>query len=220
MRKSIAAFCALLLVGCATPKAVKDYSALRAEDPHSILVVPVLNNTTSVTAPDYFLSTISRPFAERGYYVFPAFMVRRLLEENGLSDPGLVHAADPTRLATLFGCNSILLVRINRWESQYVLIRTDTTVEFAYALKSCKTGAVLWESTQAMTYSPQASNSGNPLADLLAQAIISAIEKADPNYIPLAQQANLLAATTEGQGLPAGPYLPSYKTDLDAFPAK
>jgi hypothetical protein len=219
MRKCIVTLCALLLIGCATPKPAKDYTALRAEDPHSILVVPVLNNTTSVTAPDYFLSTISRPFAERGYYVFPAFMVRRLLEENGLADAGLVHNADPTRLAGLFGCNSVLLISINRWDSQYVIIRTDTTVEFAYTLKSCKTGAVLWENTQAMTYSPQAANSsGNPIADLVAQAIISALEKADPNYMPLAQQANLLAATAAGQGLPAGPYLPNYKADLDVFP--
>jgi hypothetical protein len=146
-------------------------------------------------------------------------MIRRLLEENGLADPGLVHGADPTRLGTLFGCNAVLLISIDKWESQYILIRTDTTVEFSYALKSCKTGALLWEHKQGMTYSPQASNSsGNPLADLVAQAIIAAIEKADPNYIPLAQQANLLAATVAGQGLPAGPYLPAYKTDLAEFP--
>jgi hypothetical protein len=60
---------------------------------------------------------------------------------------------------------------------------------------------------RTMQYSPQANGGGNPLAALLAQAIIAAIEKAEPNYMPLTQQANLLAASTAGQGLPAGPYL-------------
>ena len=84
-----------------------------------------------------------------------------------------------------------------------------------------ETGDVLWQDTRAMSYSPQASSSGNPLADLLAQAVVAAIEKGMPNYIPLAQQANMLAASTVGQGLPAGPYREeAYKKDLEAFPVR
>jgi hypothetical protein len=207
------------LSGCAsvTPK---DYSLFRTEDPHSILVVPVLNNSVSVDAPEFFLSTVSRPFAERGYYVFPANMVKAVLEQSGLSDASLVHNADPRRLETLFGCNSVLFITIERWESQYVVIATSTNVEFDYVLRSCKTGATLWVDNRTMTYSPQGGSSGNPLADLLAQAIVSAIERAAPNYMPLTQQANMLAASTPGQGLPAGPYLTDrYRNDLDVFPS-
>jgi hypothetical protein len=208
------------LAGCVTI-APKDYSAFRAEDPHSILVVPVLNNSISVEAPEFFLSTVSRPFAERGYYVFPANMVKSVLEQNGLSDAALVHNADPRRLETLFGCNTVLFITIQKWESQYVVIATNTTVEFDYVLRSCRTGATIWADKKTMTYSPQANaNSGNPLADLVAQAIVSAIEKAAPNYMPLTQQANLLAATTAGQGIPAGPYLGTeYRNDSKQFPA-
>lgn len=208
------------LGGCAavTPK---DYSVFRAEDPRSILVVPVLNNSISVEAPEFFLSTVSRPFAERGYYVFPANMVKSVLEQNGLSDAALVHNADPRRLETLFGCNSVLFITIKKWESQYVVIATSTNVEFDYVLRSCKTGATLWVDNRAMTYSPQVSNSGNPLADLVAQAIVSAIEKAAPNYMPLTQQANMLAASTTGQGIPAGPYLEAqYRKDIADFPTE
>ena len=211
---------AIFLSGCVAVKP-KNYSSFRAEDPHSILVVPVLNNSTSVTAPDYFLSTISRPFAERGYYVFPANMVKGILEQNGLADAALVHNADPQRLDVLFGCSAVLLITVEKWQSQYVILATTTTVQFDYVLKSCKTGATLWEDMRTMQYSPQASNgSGNPLADLVAQAIVAAIEKAEPNYMPITQQANLLAASTAGQGLPAGPYLEAkYHKDLDQFPA-
>ncbi|MFN3574870.1 MAG: GNA1162 family protein [Phenylobacterium sp.] len=132
------------LAGCATAPTTKDYSAFRAESPRSILVVPALNNTLNVPAPDFFLSTISRPFAERGYYVFPAHMVKRTMEDGGLGDPGLIHSTDASRLHRLFGCDSVLYVTIQEWESKYVVLATQTTVSFDYSLKSCKTGDVLW----------------------------------------------------------------------------
>lgn len=198
---------AATLSACVSAPAPKDYSAFTAEKPRSILVVPTLNNTASVTAPEFFLSTVSRPFAERGYYVFPVNMVNGLLANDGLADPGLVHSADPTRLGAIFGCDSVLYININRWDSKYVVIATTTTVQFDYKMKSCKTGATLWETTQAMSYSPQASSSGNPLADLIAQAVTAALEKGAPNYMPLAMQANALAAGIPGQGVPSGPYL-------------
>jgi len=218
---AVAAAMMLAMLGaCATGPSVKDYTAFRAESPRSILVVPALNNTVNVPAPDYFLSTISRPFAERGYYVFPAHMVKRTMEDDGLGDPGLVYAADPRRLGKLFGCDSVLYVTIQRWDSKYVVISTTTTVKFDYAIKSCKTGEVLWQDEQEMAYSPHASNSGNILGDLIAQAVLSAIEKGAPNYMPLTIQANTLAAATPGRGVPAGPYLPArYQRDLKEFPA-
>nr|WP_312295577.1 GNA1162 family protein [Brevundimonas diminuta] len=209
----------LFTAACVTAPTPKQYGAFRTENPRSVLVVPALNSTVNVDAADYFVSTISRPVAERGYYVFPAHMVKRVLDDEGLSDAGLVHQADASRFAPLFGCDTVMFVEIKKWESQYVVISTSTNVEFDYTLKSCRTGQTLWSSTQAMSYSPQASSSGNPLADLLAQAIISAIEKAKPNYIPLTQQANLFATHTLGQGLPAGPYLPAqHGTDQKQFP--
>ena len=206
--------------GCAETN-VKDYSAFRADSPRSILVVPALNNTTSVTAPDYFHSTVSRPFAERGYYVFPAHMTKRLLEEQGLSDAGLVHSADPTRLGALFGCGAILYIVIDRWESRYMVLTTSTNVEFTYTLRSCGTGATLWEHTEARTYTPQTDSSGNAIVDLIVMAASAAIERAAPNYIPLAQEANAIAAGVPGVGLPAGPYLPDrYNNDLSEFPVR
>ena len=218
------AACALALAGCATtPKlAAKDYTVFRSEAPRSILVVPALNNTLNVPAPDFFLSTISRPFAERGYYVFPAHMVARLMQDDGLGDAGLIHKTDATRLQRLFGCDAVLYVTIQQWDSKYLVLATQTTVRFDYALKSCKTGAVLWEDTQTRVYSPQQSNSGgNPLAALIAQAIIAAMEKGAPNYMPLTMEANAAAAGLPGKGIPSGPYLPAqYQHDEAAFPVQ
>ena len=204
------AACVTLSACATTPPTPKDFSALTAERPRSILVVPALNNTVDVRAPDYFVSTISRPFAERGYYVFPANMVKRVLEEDGLADAGLVHSVDSRKVGAAFGCDTVLYVTIQRWDSKYVVLATQTTVKFDYVLKSCKTNAVLWNNSQELVYSPQANNnSGNPLAALIAQAIISAMEKGAPNFMPLTTQANALAAGDPVNGLPQGPYFAS-----------
>lgn len=200
--------------------AANDYSAFRTENPHSILIVPVLNNTVNVRAPEFFLSTVSEPFANRGYYVFPAHMVQRVLEEDGLADPGLVHSADPRRLNNLFGCDAVLYITIQKWESKYLVLATQTSVKFDYSLKSCKTGDVLWQHTEERVYVPQSSSSGNIYAQLAAQMITAAMEKGMPNYMPLTSAANASAAAWPGQGIPAGPYLPElYEKDVAVFPA-
>ena len=219
MHRNLAIAAALLTAGCATGPTSYDYTAFRAENPRSIVVVPVLNQSVNVQAAENFLSTIAPPFANRGYYVFPSFMVRRSMEDDGIGDPGLVHAAPTPRLGEIFGCDAALYIVIERWESQTIIISTSTTVDLSYELRSCRTGQTIWINRETVSYSPQASQSGNPLADLVAQAVVSMIEKAAPSYIPLAQQANLAAATTPGQGLPLGPYSDDYGQDTDAFPS-
>jgi hypothetical protein len=201
----------LMVTGCATAPPAYDLTAFHAENPRSILVVPALNNTANVTAADWFLSTVSQPFANRGYYVFPANMVRGVLNDSGLADAGLVHGADARRLGALFGCDAVLFIDVDKWDAKYMVISTTTEVEFSYELKSCKTNATLWKNKQAIQYTPQGSSSGNPIAALIADAIIAAIEKGHPNYMPLARQANLAAAAAPGVGLPEGPYVTGAK---------
>lgn len=209
-----------LTVGCMpiSPTNLKDYSLFRTVDPHSILIVPPVNRSVDVNAPDYFLSTSSRPVAERGYYVFPLNLVKHILEDDGLSDADLVHSADPTRLAELFGADAILYITIERWEAKYIIFSTTVTVEFKYIIKSGETGEVIWENSERMEYTPQNNNSsGNPLADLIGMAISAAVTKAAPNYIPLAQEANHTAVTKPHRGLPSGPYIDEYKKDTEQY---
>jgi len=213
--RSLLPLALLLLLGCVTP-ARKDYSRFLAEGPRSILVVPVVNKTVDVEAPNYFLSTLTLPVAERGYYVFPVNMVKRVLEDDGLADAALVHAADPARLASLFGADTVLYVTIERWEARYILISTQVTVEFDYVLKSGRTGAELWRDHRTMEYAP---NQGNGGGGLLGALLAAAIVKAAPNYMPLARQANATAFAWPGPGLPAGPYLPEHGKDLAPPPS-
>ena len=208
-RLVLASAAALLAAGCAhAPQ--KDYTKFVAAQPRSILVVPVVNRAIAVNASDFFLSTVPIPLAERGYYVFPVNLVKRLLEDEGLADPGLVHSADPTRLASLFGADAVLYITIERWDAKYVLISTSVTVEFSYVLKDGKTGTTIWEDHETMAYSSDSGGGG-----LLGAMINAAITKASPNYMPLARQANARALAYPGPGLPAGPYRPDeFKRDV------
>jgi hypothetical protein len=211
----ISLFMVLILISaCAQPLAKKDYASFRNADPKSLLIVPAVNRSLQVTAPDYYLSTISVPLAERGYYVFPVHLVKRVMEEDGMSDANMIHKQDPVKLALLFGADAVLYVTIEKWESRYAILTATTEVEIKYVIKDGKSGEELWSHQQSMVYQP-AQQSG--LAGLIVNAITAAIEKAAPNYMPLARQANARALLTPHQGIPAGPYAVTYKKDSDKF---
>jgi hypothetical protein len=212
---SAASLATALMAGCAHTTH-SDYAKFRSEDPHSILVVPVVNRSVDVTAPDYFLSSISIPLVERGYYVFPVNLVKQVMADDGMSDSDMVHSQDPIRLAGLFDADSVMYISINRWEAKYAVLTTVVTVELDYALKSGKSGETLWKNHQILTYSPD-NGGGSGIAGLIAAAINAAITKAAPNYMPLARQANQQALYAKGNGLPAGPYDGLYQKDKDAF---
>jgi hypothetical protein len=204
-----------ILAGCVATPPRYNYTNFRAESPRSILVVPVTNKSVDVNAPDYFLATIATPLAERGYYVFPINMVKSVLSDDGLSDANLVHAGDPRRLGGLFGADAIMYISIERWDAKYVVLSTSVTVELTYSLKSAHTGQELWSNHQRMVYQPQANGGG--IGGLIANAIVAAMAKAAPNYMPLAHQANNGAINVKGTGLPAGPYDGRYRKDTAEF---
>lgn len=196
----------IICTGCATaPK--KDYTKFNSAAPRSILIIPVINKSVNVDAPDYFLSTITIPVAEQGYYVFPVNMIKRVLEDDGLSDSDLVHNAPTEKLAELFDADAVLYVIINRWDARYIVLSTTITVEIQYLLKEGKTGEILWEDLRTIQYTPSDNSGGG----LIGMIVTAAITKAIPNYMPLAKQANATTFLYPGPGIPPGPYAPKEK---------
>lgn len=194
-----------LLVGCAAPPAKKDLSAFNAASPRSILVVPIVNKSLEVDAPNYLLTTLTVPLAEKGYYVFPVNTTKMVLEQEGFYEGEQVHGQPPAQLARLFGADAVLFVEINRWDAQYALLTTVVTVEITYRMTD-KQGAEIWRATQRMQYQPQASNAGHPLATLIVAAVNAAVTRAAPNYMPLAKQANVQVLVLGPDAIPNGPY--------------
>lgn len=203
------ALVATLLSACVQTPPKKDYSKLVSANPRALLVVPVVNKSVDVDAADYFLSTLSVPLAERGYYVFPVNLVKRMLEDDGLADAALVHGTDPVRLCALFGADAVLFLTIEQWTARFVLLSTQVTVEFDYVLKDGRTGEELWRDHETGVYSSDSGGGG--LVGAIAAAIVT---KASPNYMPLARNANARAMAYPGPGFPAGPYRPEHGKDL------
>jgi len=199
---------ALIMTGCAAQQKSIDWSAYESADPKSILIVPVVNNSLDVDASNYMLSTLSVPLAESGYYVYPVNTVKVILEQEGFYEAEQVHRSDSVSLAEMFSADAILYVTIQRWDAKYILLSTSVTVQFDYLMVDSE-GTEIWKAEKTMVYTPQSSNSGNPLVDLIAMAVNAAMTKAAPNYMPLARSANQQVMVMEKTALPAGPYTKS-----------
>lgn len=198
---------ALLLAGCAAQQPKPDLSAFNATKPRSILVVPAANKSLDVDAPGYLLTTLTVPLAEKGYYVFPVHTAKTVLEQEGFYDGDQVQKQPPEALARLFGADAVLFVTINRWDAQYAVLSTTVTVDFDYRLVY-KDGTEIWKANKKMQYTPQQQNAGSPLANLIASAVTAALQRAKPNYMPLAQMANAQVLIMDPTAIPNGPYRP------------
>ncbi|KFC75766.1 MULTISPECIES: DUF799 domain-containing protein [Massilia] len=201
----IALVAALLVTGCAAPVAKTDLSAFQSAKPRSILVVPAVNKSLDVDAPNYLLTTLSLPLAEKGFYVFPVHTAKTVLEQEGFYEGEVVHQQQPEALAKLFGADAVLYVTINRWDAQYAVFATTVTVNFDYRMVS-KDGIELWSANKQMQYTPQNQNTGHPLGNLIAAAVSAALTRAAPNYMPLAYMANDQVFINGPTAIPDGPY--------------
>jgi len=206
MKNLILVLAAVSLAGCVAQPVKQDMSAFTAAAPRSILVVPTINKSLDVDAPNYVLSTLPVPLAEKGYYVFPVNTTKYVLEQEGMYEADRIHSEPTESLAKLFGTDAVLYVRINRWDAQYLIITATVTVDFDYRLVS-KDGTEIWKEHKTMQYSPQNNNSGaSPLGALIGAVISAALTRAVPNYLPLTQQANQQVFVLGPNALPDGPY--------------
>jgi hypothetical protein len=196
-----------VLVGCATKS--NNLDVFYAHRPKSIVVVPVLNDSPEVSAASVFITSISRPLAERGYYVFPVYLTDMILRDFGLVEAGHIHQLPPARFNELFGADAVLFVTIKNWSTKYLVLVASVEVEMEYTLIDTKTGLVLWENKQPYV---QASGGGDPITMAVSAAMTALLT----DYLPLARQANNLAFLPP-KGVPAGVYNPEYERDQSRF---
>ncbi len=196
-----------LLTGCVASS--KNLDAFYAHRPRSIVVVPVVNESPEVTASSVFITSITRPLAERGYYVFPVYLTDLILRDFGLVEAGHIHQLPPNRFFELFGADAVLFVTIKDWSSKYLVLVSSVVVEMEYTLKDTKTGLVLWENKQPYV---QSSGGADPITMMVSAAVTALVT----DYLPLARQANYMAFQSP-RGIPAGVYHPDYQHDQERF---
>lgn len=197
-----------LMQGCIAPQHA-NLEVFNAHQPRSIVVAPVVNESPEVTANSVFITSITQPLAERGYYVFPVYLTDMILRDLGLVEAGYIHQLPTERFYELFGADAVLLITIKDWSTKYLGLVSSVAVSMEYILKDTKTGEVLWKNNQGYVQSSGGS-------DLISMAVSAAINALITDYLPLARQANFLAFQPP-KGLPAGPYHPQYQQDKEQF---
>lgn len=205
-------FFIVLLTGCATSKSY-DYSALRQSKPRSILVLPPLNNSPDIRGTYSFLSTVTTPLAESGYYVFPVALVDQTFKENGLPNPGEMHQAPLAKMAEIFGADAALYITIDQYGSTYQIVNSAVIVTANARLMDTRTGQLLWEG-KASASSAEGQNNSGSLAVMLISSLIKQIVGSigDQGY-PIARITSTRLLTARPGGLLHGPRSPLYEKD-------
>jgi hypothetical protein len=189
-----------------------DYSAYRAHLPRSVLVLPPLNQSVYVNAPYSYLSTISRPLAEAGYYVFPVAVVDAFMKENGLPTPGEMHDAPLDKIGEVFGADAVLYVLIEDYGQKYQVLSSTTIVQAKARLVDVPTGTTLWEGSMQVAQG-SGDSGGGLIGMLITAAVAQMIESSGDSAHALAAQANTQMIFNPNNGLLLGPYHPDYDAD-------
>jgi hypothetical protein len=180
--------------------------------PRSILVLPPLNESTNVNAPYVYLSTVSRPLAECGYYVFPVAVIDALMKENGLPDAGEMHKVPLNKIKEVIGDDAVLYVTIEDWGQKYQVVSSTTVVKARAKLVDVATGVTLWTGTEQMSQGSGGGEKGTIgmlVAALVTQVVAS---MTDPTH-DISRQATSAMVFNQSNGLPLGPRHPQYESD-------
>ena len=212
---------AFFLYGCASAPAQKALPALRESRPRSILVMPPVNLSLDIDAPDVFLATSTVPLAESGYYVIPAALSQEMFRQNGIHSASDAHAIDYRRLREVFGADAALYITVTRFGVSYQVLRSVVQAYANAALVDLRTGLEIWAGRVA--YEDEVGNqlylSGANLAEqLLAMIIGAAIEQVanvifNQSYEAGRRANSMLLSAENSRGLLYGPYHPKFGTD-------
>jgi hypothetical protein len=198
----------LILVGCVSSK--KNYDKFRAANVRSILVLPPKNQSTDIRGTYSFLSTVTMPIAEKGFYIFPVTVVDQMMKENGVPSADEMHTVSLKKIKEILNPDAVLYITLEQYGSKFVVLQSQTTVVASGRLVSTSTGEVLWQGRVNKMIA--SSDSGGGLTGMLVSAMVS---QAVNSSVDHAHQVSAIASQelfmTEGEGLINGPY----KEDLE-----
>lgn len=197
----------VMMAGCASAPPY-DYTNFRQHPPRSILVLPPLNQSTAVEGTYGYLSAVTMPLAELGYYVFPVAVVDQFLKENGMPTAGEMHQVPLSKVSEIIGADAVLFLTLEAYGTKYVLVSSQTTVRARGKLVDTRTGITLWE---GVGMAQKASGgTGSVLGDIIAAAITQVVESSTDEAHRLCDEANANLLMRANHGLLYGPYHPKY----------
>ena len=158
-----------------------------------------------------YLSTVTQPIAERGYYVFPVAIVDQFLKENGMPTAGEMHQVPLNKVAEVTGADAVMFITLEKYGSKYQVLRSATIVQIKARLVDTRSGILLWEGTGRAQQN--SGGSGNIFVDLIAAAVTQAVNSSLDQAHEVSRPANLEAFCRKDHGLLYGPYHPKYGSD-------
>ncbi|APW46672.1 DUF799 domain-containing protein [Rhodoferax antarcticus] len=201
----------LTATGCASTKAPFDYSAFKESNPHSILVLPPVNNSPEVQASYSVLSYATRPLSEAGFYVMPVTLVDEAFKENGISQPSDMHATSPEKLRLIFGADSALYITVSKYGQVYAVLSSASVVTADAKLIDLKTGKQLWNGN-ASASSEEGKNQQGGLAGMLISALVNQVIGTvfDQSHVTAGITTTRLLSAGIPNGMLFGPRSPNY----------
>jgi len=132
-------------------------------------------------APYVYLSTVTHPLAERGYYVFPVAVIDTLMKENGVPTPDDMAQIPLDKIREIIDPDAVLYMTVKDWGTKYRLIDSATTVHLWGQLVDTDTGAVLWQGEHTVVRS--SSEGQDSLIGMLVAAVVNQVASslADPS---------------------------------------
>ncbi len=204
------AFLGFVLVGCVHIPPY-DYTNYRQHQPRSVLVLPPLNESTAVEGTYGYLSTVTYPLTELGYYVYPVAVVDQFLKENGMPTAGEMHQIPLNKINEIIGADAVLYLTVQQYGSKYQVINSATIVSVRAKMVDVKTGLTLWEGTGMAQ--ENSGGSGNIIGDLVAAAVTQAINSGTDRAHDVCRMANVNLFMMKDHGLLLGPRHPEFGKD-------
>jgi hypothetical protein len=209
----IALALALCFGGCANKPVAYDYTAFRAANPASLLVLPPINDSADIKASAAVWSNAVRPLAENGYYVLPVTLVDETLKQNGIQSAHDAHAIPQAKLREVFGADAAVYVKVTRYGTTYLVVGSETRVDVEARIVDLRRGDLLWAGKAMATSAEQGNQTGGGLVGLLVTALVKQIvasaSDATYNYAAMAD-ARLFGRRFNG--VLAGPRSPNHGT--------
>lgn len=200
------------LSACVSMPPAHDYTAFKAVNPESVIILPPVNNTPEVIAPYSVMTQLATPIAESGFYVFPVALVNQTFNNNGLTQAADIQAISSQKLKEIFGADTALYVTIDDYGTSYVVISSETRVSVTASLVDLASGQTLWTGAATASSAEQQNGNSGGLVGMLVQAAVTQIFETvtDRGFdIAALTSARLLSAESYN-GLLYGPRSPKY----------
>jgi len=175
-----------------------------------LLVLPPLNESLDANAPYSYITTISQPLGEQGYYVYPVAVVDAFMKDNGLQTPADMHAVSLKKIDEIIGPDAVLYVNINEFGQKFQIISSTTKVGATANLVDVKTEQVIWSNDVDYSQPSNSSGQGGLLGDLISAAVTQVASSVTDETHDASKIANRLLIQGRGTGLLPGPLPPEF----------